>query len=504
MLREILLGLTCVVVFAYGLDVIFAYLDDPREPPRVSPTIPIVGHVVGFLYYGFDYYDILSQKTNEEVYAIGVLGFKVYITHAIRLTNVIQKTRSLSTKPFLRLENKIHSDASNKAHALFDGPLLEAFRMRTRKALAPGPSLDNLSLRIGEESLHQISALLKQGEVGLLEWTKHITVQITSITLFGALHPFGDPEMVDAMWTWEDYRPSHQIGTDFWHRGYKARTKVYRAFQRYLQDMPDDISFVIRERQEVLREGGMDEEDIAKTQAFFSDAYYNVVPTLFWTIYEAYSRPELLQDIRDEVNRKARLPAPELGSESSVIDIAALKTKCSILLSTYQEVQRTRHAQATSRMVVEDTLLDGRYLLKKGHYFQMPVQPVHRNADIWGPSADVFDPYRFVPSAPGEAVKVKVQPNSFLPWGAAPYTCPARQFVSTEVLVIAALLIVQVDLQPLRRGGWERDPELRRFEKPTLSRPKKDVQVNVVPRKGAGDWKIVLGQSKARIPLASG
>ncbi|KAI0124113.1 cytochrome P450 [Xylariales sp. AK1849] len=501
MLREMLLSLVGVIILAYSVELLFVFLDDPREPRRVSSTVPIIGHFLGFMYHGFDYYDILSQRTDAEVYTLGVLNFKVYITHAIRLTNVIQKTRTLSTKPFLRTENRIHSNVSDEAHALFDGELLETFRIRTKKALAPGPSLDALSLRIGDESLREISDMLKQDEIELLVWAKHVVVQITSITLFGVQHPFRDPDIIEAMWTWEDYRPSHQMGIDLWHTGYKARAKVFDAFQRYFRNIPDDVSLIIRERQEVLREGGMGEKDIAKMQSFFSDAYYNIVPTLFWTIYEIYSRPTLLEAIRCEISSKATQWSDKV--EGRILDIAALKTECHILVSAYQETQRVRHAQATSRMVVEDTLLDGKYLLKKGNYFQMPVQPLHVNPKIWGSQADVFDPYRFVPAAAGET-KVKILPNSFLPWGAAPYTCPARQFVSTEVLTITALLILQADLIPTSWKGWEREPALRLLEKPTLSRPKQDVRVKVIPREGSGGWTVILGQSKARISLASG
>ena len=332
-----------------------------------------------------------------------------------------------------------------------------------------------------------------------------------------------------ALRTWEDYRPSHQVGLDLWHVGHKARAKVCRAFQEYLLTLPDDASQMIRERQEVLRNAGMDEEDIAKMQAFFSDAYYNIVPTLFWTIYEVYSRPQLLRDIRDEIASKATIVVQQESSSSSpltpkgsgdadeekggalTLDVAALKTKCAILLSTYQETQRRRHEPATSRIVAEDTLLDGRYLLKRGRWFQMPVQPVHASRDIWGSDANVFNPYRFVDTPEseteiGDAKKKtkKVQPNAFLPWGAPPYTCPARQFVSIEVMAVVALLVMQADLAPVGGQDWERDPATRRFEKATLARPKKDVRVKLALREGAGKWDVVLGRSLARIPLASG
>lgn len=59
MLQELLIGLVCIIVLAYSLELLFARLDDPREPRRVSPGVPLIGHVIGFLYNGFDYYEIL-------------------------------------------------------------------------------------------------------------------------------------------------------------------------------------------------------------------------------------------------------------------------------------------------------------------------------------------------------------------------------------------------------------------------------------------------------------
>lgn len=142
----------------------------------------------------------LSRRTSAEVYTIGILNFKVYICQTIRLANVIQRTRTFSTKPFLRSENKIHSAVSDEAHALFDGQVLEAFRLRTKKALAPGPSLDTLSIRVVEETVREIASLLKQDEFSMLAWTRDVVVQITSRTLFGDQHPFRDAAIVDAMW----------------------------------------------------------------------------------------------------------------------------------------------------------------------------------------------------------------------------------------------------------------------------------------------------------------
>lgn len=339
---------------------------------------------------------------------------------------------------------------------------------------------------------------------------------------------------------WDEYRPYHQVGADVLGTGLRARAKVGKAFQEYFRNMPDDVSLIIRERQETLREAGLAEPDIAKMQAFFSDTYHNILPQLFWTLYEAFSRPALLAAIRQEIlsNAVVRHDGAEANDDKAnaprVLDLAALKMSCPLLLATFQETQRHRHARSASRFVTEDTLLDGRFLLKKGHYLQMPVQSVHMDTSLWGPDAAAFDPYRFLPPPAAAKSSVdekaaaagtteggggytnssgKIRPNSFLPWGTAPYTCPGRQFASTEVLVVAALLVLQADLTPVAakggavanaEGRWERDPETRTFEKATVPRPKREVRVRVTAREGAGRWRVALGQGGARIPLASG
>ena len=58
MLQEVSFALAGVIILAYIVEWFFSHSDDPREPRRVSSAIPIFGHVIGFLRYGFDYYHI--------------------------------------------------------------------------------------------------------------------------------------------------------------------------------------------------------------------------------------------------------------------------------------------------------------------------------------------------------------------------------------------------------------------------------------------------------------
>lgn len=56
MLRELLYGLVGVVLLAYTLELTSALFDDPREPPRVSSRIPVIGNVLGLLRHGTKHY----------------------------------------------------------------------------------------------------------------------------------------------------------------------------------------------------------------------------------------------------------------------------------------------------------------------------------------------------------------------------------------------------------------------------------------------------------------
>lgn len=296
---------------------------------------------------------------------------------------------------------------------------------------------------------------------------------------------------------WIEYRPRHMMGLDPLRKGYKARDKVFDAFRTYCQSIPDDASFIIRERQRLLREGGFSEQDAYKMQSTLSDAAYpNTVPTLFWTVYEIYSRSELLDVIRRELWNSAVTKS----DDEFVLDVASLQTECPVLLSAYQETQRTRHAQVAFRGVTEDTLLE-QYLLKKDNYLHMPAKPVHKDPDVWD-RAESFDPYRFNPvKAEG---KTKISSSSFRAWGVPPHMCPARQFASTEILIIAALLILRTDLCPVG-GTWKRDLQVKAMEISTLPRPKRDIRLVVRERdEGRGRWRLGKGKGKMRVSLASG
>ena len=310
---------------------------------------------------------------------------------------------------------------------------------------------------------------------------------------------------------------------DFLRVGYAARDVVFDAFRTYCQSLPADASEVVRARERVLRDAGVSEDDIAKQEASFCTAVFpNTVPTMYWSIVELFSRPDVLAAVRGELEANAvrRKDGGDGDGDTHafVLDVAALKTRCPLLLSVLQETQRTRAVNAMVRKVMDDTVLDGRYLLKKGNFLQIPSQPLHLSTAHWGASAETFDPYRFVAAGAGagagagDVEKERAGGTStsassmFMPWGAAPHLCPARQFATTEIMMVLALLALRVEMKPAGRDGrWDREAPLVTGDLVTVLNPAREARLVVSVRDGGdGTWKLEMGDSRTKVPLASG
>ncbi|KEY68210.1 hypothetical protein S7711_04747 [Stachybotrys chartarum IBT 7711] len=501
MLREIAYGLLGLALAAYSLEYVLAAGDDPREPARLRSGPPLVGHIIGIYRHGMAYFSktCRSKTTNEEIFTIAIFNLKLYISNSHRLNAFIQKnSKSLSFRPFIKVTVRAFGDASPETDKLFEGALLDDFSHAMKNGLAPGPQLDEQNLRMGIAAVSHVNKLVEKEEVVLIKWVDDAIVQATSAGVYGKNHPYTDPKVVAAFWKWMEYNLAHLFGADITGKGYAARAIVFKAFQDYCRDLPDDCSFVVRERLRTLYDHGVSVDDAAKQEATFSIAAFpNTIPTMYWVLYEVSSRPELLQELRDEISTQA---VSRTEGNDVLLDVSALKTKCPLLLGVIQETQRTRHMHANIRKVMQDTVLDGKYLLKAGNYVQMPGAPIHASAGIWGPTTDAFDPKRFLPKPDSDRAS-----GSFMAWGAAPHLCPARQFATTEVMLITAMLVLRVDLRPTEPGGWERNPKVRTDDSSTLGRPLKELLLRVEKRDGwQGGWKLEMGESRTRISLASG
>jgi cytochrome P450 len=288
----------------------------------------------------------------------------------------------------------------------------------------------------------------------------------------------------------------------------EARDRVFKAFEKYRQSDWSDAAEITKTRKRLYDREGVSLQDQAGNQASFNIALLgNTVPTAFWGLYHVIQRPQLLHDIRMELDQNAVVKTEAQGQSSVVLDVSALRTQCPLLLSSYQESQRTKSQHANIRQALEDTTIESpttgaRFFFAKGQYIQMPSGPIHKNTSIWGPTAKDFDPSRF---AKANAVTRKGESYAFMPWGSAPHLCPARQFASTEVMLFMAFMVLRFDFAPGDGTSKWVDPGHDDGEFTTLPPPKAEVLLNIRRRGGwQGRWELRCGDSNKKIPLASG
>ncbi|MFE2959470.1 cytochrome P450 [Nocardia tengchongensis] len=112
----------------------------------------------------------------------------------------------------------------------------------------------------------------------------------------------------------------------------------------------------------------------------------------------------------------------------------------------------------------------GGYRIHAGQMVFVLAMAAHRDQEVWGPDADIFDPSRFEPD------RMRSHPDRFFePWGTGPRSCIGRQFALHEATLLIARILSAFELRTdgtplvMREGGTMR-PE--------------PYQLKVVPRAG--------------------
>lgn len=295
--------------------------------------------------------------------------------------------------------------------------------------------------------------------------------------------------------------------------GLRSRDILVAAFEEFFRSNgPETGSEVTKGRYHMYTKHNISISEMARLEMSTSFGLFpNIVPTSFWTIYEIYTRPRLLEEIRTEVSN-AIIVERESSDSHFTLSISHLRN-CKILISTFQETQRIRSRAAGVRQVMSDTIIDvpasGRapassYLLKKGAFVQIPSEAIHNDLSSWGSNARTFDPYRFLDlSTEPSRSRGKLNKGSFIPFGYAPSVCPGRQFAATEIMTLVAMMVLRYDVEPVA-GQWQPlESDLK--EPVTLAPPKGDVGVRFRKRgEWKGLWHVDVGDAKTTFKLASG
>ncbi|KAG2415204.1 hypothetical protein HFD88_006395 [Aspergillus terreus] len=260
-------------------------------------------------------------------------------------------------------------------------------------------------------------------------------------------------------------------------KAWQAYEKVIAALVNYYesgrQEKSSELTFV---RWKTLRDGGLPIADIVRSEVSMAvGLHFNTVPANFWVLFGLYPRPELLEEVRQEVAQKALYTADNVR----ILHISTLRDDCPILPSVFQKTLRTRTSSSPSRFVPDDFLLAGQHSLRTGSVISMPGASVGRYS--WGSMAGEFNPRRFL-TTNENAHRL----GGFVMFGASPILCPGRHFASAEILAVAAMTVLQYDLTPMD-GVWN-VPKINTMAITSVMQPPKGGAYSIEIRRGPSDF----------------
>lgn len=334
--------------------------------------------------------------------------------------------------------------------------------------LAPGPLLESttgIQLQMMSKYLNEM--IPDEGiVVNLYHRQRHILGMSNMAAIYGPKNVFAvDEELEKAFWAFEDGMLGLVI--DILpqltaRKAFLARQKVLHGLIDYVRNKSyRNASGLINERVETNLEYGMSEVMAGHSELILMFGILgNAVPSNFWLVANLFSRPSLLEEVRDEV--LAALDEQSSGNEhrNPRLSISArtinMRT-CPLLYSCYRETLREISLLTSARLVLEDTILADTHLLKKGSVVQIAGGVLGRDQAVWGEDAKEFRADRFISCGDrsgrdGDRRGIAVpMPNgvpsaAFRAFGGGTVICPGRHFAQTELMLFAAALVLAFDI----------------------------------------------------------
>ena len=170
-------------------------------------------------------------------------------------------------------------------------------------------------------------------------------------------------------------------------------------------------------------------ELIDQLGGFFLAGHETTASVLTWLFYIASQRPELVAQMREEVDRVVG---------AGEIDFATTK-KLPFLRAVFRETLRL-YPPITfmPRVALQDTIIGPRRL-PRGALVMISPWTLHRHRDYWEAPHE-FRPQRFLPANVDKLVD-----GAYIPFGQGPHTCVGAGFAQTESLLIIAELLRRFD-----------------------------------------------------------
>lgn len=218
---------------------------------------------------------------------------------------------------------------------------------------------------------------------------------------------------------------------------------------------------------------------------------------IFWVLVRLYSKPELIQKVRNEIRpfAKASQPSQVFRMPEPVrleINDAGLVQSCPLLKACLYECLRL-HSEPVSMGILQKDLSvlesteHGRFIngerpqsfvLETGD-FVASLSSTHQHDSRYQDSPNSFQPGRFLRPSDNVQGQRKLVQGTLEPWGSGDFICPGRVFAEQEVLIFVAAILVLWDSEPVGSQGWIVP---KQKTSAIISSPSTDIRVRLRPR----------------------
>ncbi|KAI1298850.1 cytochrome P450 [Xylaria venustula] len=453
-----------------------------------------------------------GSRCRLPIYTLRLPFARLYVVNSPQLVQTLQRrTRTISFAPIMvRMASTIMGLSTHAVEVigekhLDDHGFIHQFTQNLRATLNPGPKLDTLnrkSVQIIAASLDKLSRSKTPLKLNMVDWIYKEVMIATTEGVYGPHNPFKEPTVQEAFFIYEHGFVRLMVNilpTLSARKSVQARNILEGAYLRYYAESghtDPESSALIQAKHSFGSAKGIKDIDIAKMEVTSSIALLsNTMPATFWLVYHIYSDAKLLDACRLELARAIR-ERDEIRS----IDMVCVKNECPLLLSTFQEVLRFYGIGISTRLVLEDTMIDNQFLVKKGGIVLIPGAGLHKLRSAWGEQADQFCARRFMQDS-GKKGR-GYDPVAFRAFGGGTTLCPGRHFAATEILAFASLIILRFNAQPTGNGEWRPPTTEKTALGTTIRQPDYGIEIELQAHDDC-KWAVHFSNSDKPMPVSA-
>src|ERR1700704_1309357 len=174
--------------------------------------------------------------------------------------------------------------------------------------------------------------------------------------------------------------------------------------------------------------------------AFLIAGHETTSGLLSCTLYALLKHPDVLKKAYEEVDR---VLGPDLDAKPTYQQVTQLAYITQILK---EALRLWPPAPAYGISPLKDETIGGKYKLKKNTFITVLVLALHRDASVWGPNPDAFDPENF--SREAEAARPV---NAWKPFGNGQRACIGRGFAMHEAALAVGMILQRFKLIDVNR-----------------------------------------------------